>query len=98
MTAPNPIATATQRPAVEPVNPQKDRTGLSRMWHATGYSIAGLRAGRPALRARMADSALCDVNAYVQAFQALLQRMWAQHCAGGGGRLLGVASAPTTSR
>ena len=27
------------------VNPQKDRTGLSRMWHATGYSIAGLRAG-----------------------------------------------------
>ena len=60
--------------------------------------IAGLRAGRPALRERMADSALCDVNAYVQAFQALLQRMWAQHCAGGGGRLLGVASAPTTSR
>ena len=60
--------------------------------------IAGLRAGRPALRARMAGSALCDVNAYVQAFQALLQRMWAQHCAGGGGRLLGVASAPTTSR
>lgn len=28
-----------------PVNPQKDRTGLSRMWHATGYSMAGLRAG-----------------------------------------------------
>ena len=27
------------------VNPQKDRTGVSRMWHATGYSIAGLRAG-----------------------------------------------------
>ena len=27
------------------VNPQKDRKGLSRMWHATGYSIAGLRAG-----------------------------------------------------
>lgn len=28
-----------------PVNPQKDRTGLNRMWHATGYSMAGLRAG-----------------------------------------------------
>ncbi len=26
-------------------NPQKQRRGLSRMWHATGYSIAGLRAG-----------------------------------------------------
>jgi diacylglycerol kinase (ATP) len=29
----------------EPVNPQKERKGLSRVWHATGYSIAGLRAG-----------------------------------------------------
>ncbi len=28
-----------------PVNPQKTRTGLSRIWHATGYSIEGLRAG-----------------------------------------------------
>ncbi len=27
------------------VNPQKRRTGLARVWHATGYSIAGLRAG-----------------------------------------------------
>jgi diacylglycerol kinase (ATP) len=26
-------------------NPQKHRTGLSRIWHATGYSLAGLRAG-----------------------------------------------------
>ena len=29
----------------EVVNPQKARTGFSRMWHATGYSLAGLRAG-----------------------------------------------------
>lgn len=28
-----------------PVNPQKLRTGFSRMWHATGYSLSGLRAG-----------------------------------------------------
>ena len=28
-----------------PVNPQKERKGLSRVWHATGYSLAGLRAG-----------------------------------------------------
>ena len=26
-------------------NPHKARTGLSRLWHATGYSAAGLRAG-----------------------------------------------------
>lgn len=35
-----------QRPARgQPVNPQKLRTGLSRVWHAAGYSIEGLRAG-----------------------------------------------------
>ena len=28
-----------------PVNPQKMRKGLSRIWHAAGYSLAGLRAG-----------------------------------------------------
>jgi diacylglycerol kinase (ATP) len=27
-----------------PVNPQKQRTGWNRLWHATGYSISGLRA------------------------------------------------------
>lgn len=27
------------------VNPQKARRGLSRMWHALGYSMEGLRAG-----------------------------------------------------
>ena len=33
-------------------NPQKLRTGLNRVWHATGYSLAGLRAGwaEPAFR------------------------------------------------
>lgn len=34
------------------VNPQKSRTGLQRIWHAGGYSLAGLRAGwdEPAFR------------------------------------------------
>lgn len=32
-------------PDREPVNAQKLRTGASRMWHAFGYSVAGLRAG-----------------------------------------------------
>ena len=27
------------------VNPQKGRTGFNRVWHATGFSLAGLRAG-----------------------------------------------------
>lgn len=38
-------APAAQVSADEMVNPQKNRKGLSRVWHATGYSIAGLRAG-----------------------------------------------------
>jgi diacylglycerol kinase (ATP) len=29
----------------DPVNPQKSRTGFNRVWHATGYSMAGLKAG-----------------------------------------------------
>jgi diacylglycerol kinase (ATP) len=32
-------------PTPEEVNPQKARRGLSRVWHAAGYSLAGLRAG-----------------------------------------------------
>jgi diacylglycerol kinase (ATP) len=29
---------------MQEVNPQKNRTGLNRLWHAFGYSISGLRA------------------------------------------------------
>lgn len=31
--------------STSPVNAQKDRKGISRLWHAAGYSLAGLRAG-----------------------------------------------------
>jgi diacylglycerol kinase (ATP) len=31
--------------ALSPANQQKLRTGLARVWHAAGYSMAGLRAG-----------------------------------------------------
>jgi diacylglycerol kinase (ATP) len=31
--------------ALSPANQQKFRTGLDRIWHAAGYSMAGLRAG-----------------------------------------------------
>ena len=34
-----------QAPFSAVVNPQKNRRGLNRVWHATGYSLAGLRAG-----------------------------------------------------
>ena len=36
---------STPPEALPEVNPQKLRTGLRRMWHATGYSLAGLQAG-----------------------------------------------------
>lgn len=45
MNPPPTSAGPTPPPAHEPVNPQKSRTGLARIWHATGYSIEGLKAG-----------------------------------------------------
>ena len=43
--APAQTSGVSQLPVGEQVNPQKYRKGLSRVWHATGYSMAGLRAG-----------------------------------------------------
>ena len=37
--------TTTREALPDVVNPQKLRSGLSRVWHAAGYSLAGLRAG-----------------------------------------------------
>lgn len=34
---------ATLAASNQPVNPQKQRKGLSRLWHALGYSLTGLR-------------------------------------------------------
>jgi protein O-GlcNAc transferase len=50
--------------------------------------VATLRRGRADLRRQLADSSLCDINGYARNVEALLRRMWAQHCAGGGPRLL----------
>ena len=36
------MPSSSRKPA-GPVNPQKARSGLSRLWHATGYSLQGLR-------------------------------------------------------
>ncbi|RYF81514.1 MAG: diacylglycerol kinase [Comamonadaceae bacterium] len=41
----NPPSPPTPNAGTDPVNPQKSRTGLNRLWHATGYSLNGLRAG-----------------------------------------------------
>ncbi len=38
-------ANASKPADSEPVNAQKYRRGLNRVWHAFGYSLAGLRAG-----------------------------------------------------
>lgn len=40
MSTPDPAAASSG-----PVNPQKSRTGLNRVWHAAGYSLEDLRAG-----------------------------------------------------
>src|SRR4051794_37685684 len=37
------MATPDEALPSEFVNPQKGRTGFNRLWHATGYSLAGLR-------------------------------------------------------
>ena len=39
------IKAGSQLPTIDPVNLQKSRKGLNRVWHAFGYSLAGLRAG-----------------------------------------------------
>jgi diacylglycerol kinase (ATP) len=36
---------SSQQPAVAPADQQKLRSGFSRVWHAAGFSISGLRAG-----------------------------------------------------
>jgi diacylglycerol kinase (ATP) len=42
----------TPKPPPDPVNPQKTRRGLTRIWYAAGYSIAGLKTAwaEPAFR------------------------------------------------
>jgi predicted O-linked N-acetylglucosamine transferase (SPINDLY family) len=49
---------------------------------ALALDRARLRAQRAAFRAQMEASPLCDITRYVAHFEALLQRMWAVHCAG----------------
>jgi len=70
MSAPDSIQQVPQPEA----NPQKARTGINRVWHATGYSIAGLRAGwhEPAFR----QEALASIVLLPLAFW--LARSWVE--------------------
>ena len=60
---------------------------------ALAQQAVAMRQGRAALRQQMEGSGLCDMDRYVLDFQALLERMWARHCTGGGDGLL--AAMPT---
>lgn len=42
---PKPLKMPEPPLAASTANPQKQRRGLNRVWHAAGYSLAGLRAG-----------------------------------------------------
>jgi predicted O-linked N-acetylglucosamine transferase (SPINDLY family) len=55
--------------------------------------VAMLRQGRAGLREQLANSALCDIDSYARDVEALWRRVWAQHCAGGGPRLLRARTA-----
>ena len=51
-------------------------------------ALPALRQGRAALRARMAESGLADLQRYTADFEHLLRRMWRHHCQGRDDRLL----------
>lgn len=55
--------------------------------------VPALRLGRAALRAQMAASPLCDIDAYVRNLEALLRRLWQVHCNGEPVRLLEASPA-----
>ncbi len=50
--------------------------------------LPALRLGRAALREQMAASGLSDPDRYSKAFEALLRRIWCNHCSNDLGRLL----------
>lgn len=47
-----------------------------------------IRGQRPALRKKMAQSTLCDIDPYVRHLEALYRRMWAVYCTSGVQRIL----------
>jgi protein O-GlcNAc transferase len=55
---------------------------------ALAKRVEALRGARAAMRAKMAASPLCEIEAYVRHLEALYERMWASYCSGGRTRLL----------
>lgn len=66
---------------------------------ALAKDAGGVRARRAGLRKQMAESSLCDIQAYAEHLKALYRRMWACYCAGNTRRFLGSkAKQPRRSR
>jgi len=65
-----------------------DEAGYRAIARRLAAELPALRQGRAALRARMADSGLSDLDRYAADVQRLLRRVWQQHCRGDAGRLL----------
>lgn len=64
----------------------RDQAGYVAAAMALARRRRELRTGRAALRAAMRP--LCDIDAYMRHFEALLRGIWASHCDGDGRRLL----------
>jgi predicted O-linked N-acetylglucosamine transferase (SPINDLY family) len=64
----------------------RDQAGYVAAAVALAHRRRELRAGRAVLRAAMQP--LCDIDAYVRNFEALLRGIWTSHCDGDGRRLL----------
>ena len=65
---------------IHAANPQKSRSGLTRVWHAAGYSLQGLRAGW-AEKAFRLEAMLALVLLPVSVWLARDWREWALLCA-----------------
>lgn len=72
-----------------------DEAGYVATALALALDCTTLRSGRALLRDQMASSALCDISTYVAHFEALLQKMWAIHCAGQVQRLIPALAVST---
>lgn len=69
-----------------------DETGYVAAAVGLARDCTALRGCRALLRDQMAGSPLCDIKIYVANFEALLQQMWAVHCAGQVRRLIPASS------
>lgn len=65
-----------------------DESGYVANAVALAHRAGTLRRERAELRNQMADSSLCDIQAYAAHLEALYRRMWSGYCAGNAQRIL----------